>query len=122
VQRPLSTLALGARLASGVAFVLAPRALGGVMIGPGAAQPGTRLFVQAFGARDAILGAGGLAARARGESSRPWLFASATADAADAVLGGLLFRKLPAGRRVLVVGASSVPAVLNLAAALGEDG
>lgn len=90
------------------------------MIGPEAAQAGTRLFVQAFGARDAILGIGGLAAAKRGQSTRPWLLASASADAADAALGALLFRQLPAGRRVLVISASLVPAALNGAAALIE--
>lgn len=90
------------------------------MIGPEAAQAGTRLFVQAFGARDAILGTGGLLAARRGQPTRPWLLASAAADAADATLGAFLFERLPAGRRVLVIGASLIPAGLNTAAALTE--
>jgi hypothetical protein len=90
------------------------------MIGSEAQHAGTRLFVQAFGARDAILGAGGLAAARRGQPTRPWWLASAAADAADAVLGALLFRRLPAGRRVLVLGASIVPAALNCAGTFME--
>lgn len=121
MRKPLQRIVLGARIASGTAFMVAPRTLGGAMIGPGATEPGTRLFVQAFGARDAILGAGGLAAGARGESARPWLLASAAADAADAALGSLLFRRLPPGRRVLVLVASLAPAALNLAVALGTE-
>ena len=101
--------------------MVAPRTLGAAMIGPSATEPGTRLFVQAFGARDAILGAGGLTVGARGGSAGPWLLASAAADAADAALGGLLFRELPPGRRVLVVVASLAPAALNLAIALAPE-
>lgn len=118
--QPLSTALAGARLASGLAFLLAPRALGGLMIGPEAGEPGTRLFVQAFGARDAILGIGGLAAASRGRSARPWLAASAAADAADGVLATLLYSRLPAGKRTLAVGASFAPALLNAAAAALE--
>ena len=100
-RRPLSTFAAGARVVSGWAFVLGPRKTGGLMIGSEeAGQPGTRLFVQAFGARDVILGAGALAASAKGKSARRWLFANAAADVADAVLGAPLFRRRPACRRV----------------------
>ena len=71
------------------------------------------MFISAFGARDVLLGVGALGAAARGQPVRPWIAASATADAFDALATIHNFRELPKGRRMLTFVVSAAPAALG---------
>src|SRR6266508_4126516 len=68
----LARFAAAARVAVGLAFVMAPRRLGGLLIGSDADSPGARLFIAAFGARDVLLGAGTLSALRAKRPARWW--------------------------------------------------
>ena len=81
-------LAIGtarARIAIGVAGVVAPGAAARMMGGKSAADGLTPLFVRMVGARDIALGLGTVVALDRGAPVRGWLEGSALADAADGV-------------------------------------
>jgi hypothetical protein len=116
--------ALGAaRVGSGSAFIARPRPLGRLLVGEDADGAGAQLFISAFGARDALLGAGNLLA-ADGRARRSWLVAAGLADAFDVAATAVLWRRLPPGRRELAFTVSALPAVVNLATAarLGSEG
>lgn len=111
----------GARLAVGLAFVLAPGALGRALVGGDADTPGARLFVRGFGARDMLLGAGVLLAR-RPAETRAWLAAAGIADAIDAAATVAGRPRLTRGHRALAFTVSVVPAAANLITAHRLDG
>lgn len=116
--------ALGAaRVGSGAAFIACPRPLGRLLVGDDAEGAGALLFISAFGARDALLGAGNLAAADR-RARRSWLVAAGLADAFDAAATAVAWHRLPPGRRALALTVSALPALLNLgiAARLGAEG
>lgn len=73
-----------ARIAVGVAALIAPR-LAGRIIGGRQATPPTALFARMLGARDLALGLGTVIALDRGAPVRGWLEASALADACDCI-------------------------------------
>lgn len=66
-----------------------------------ASHGGTQVLAQAFGARDLVLGAGALAALARGSDARDWVAAGALADVGDLV-ATLTGDDVPLAGRVLV--------------------
>jgi hypothetical protein len=103
------------RAAAGVGFVAAPRRLGGVLVGSHAQDPGARLFIAAFGARDVLLAAGTLRAlQAKQEQQAKWWMAScAAADAFDTAATIRSFARLPPRRRVLTLVVSAVPAAIG---------
>ncbi len=109
--------ALGAaRLGSGTAFIACPRPLGRLLVGEDVEGAGAQLFISAFGARDALLGAGNLLA-AGGRARRSWLVAAGLADAFDAAATAFFWCRLPPGRRALTLTVSALPAAVNLATA-----
>lgn len=112
----LITLLGGARVASGVAFIALSGPLGRLLIGKDADSAGAQLFIRAFGARDVLLGAGGLLAMGSLQPARPWLMACGLADAFDAAATVAGYRRLPAKRRALTFAASAIPALVNLSA------
>jgi hypothetical protein len=73
-----------ARLAIGVASLLAPGLVGRTMTRRDGSEAGTRLFARMVGARDLGLGLGVLVALDRGAPVRGWLEASAVVDGIDA--------------------------------------
>ena len=79
----------GARIAAGVASLLAPGVVGRAMMGPDGGSGGTRLLLRVVGVRDLALGIGVLAALERDAPVRDWLRASALVDCLDAA-GSLL--------------------------------
>ena len=81
----------GARIAAGVASLLAPGVVGRAMMGPDGGSGGTRLLLRVVGVRDLALGIGVLAALERDAPVRDWLRASALVDCLDAA-GSLLVR------------------------------
>lgn len=111
----------GARLAVGLSFLLAPRALGRALVGTDADTPGARLFVRGFGARDMVLGAGALRAR-RSTETRAWLAAAGMADAIDAATTVVGRPRLTGRRRAIAFVVSALPAAANLGAAHRLDG
>lgn len=90
----------GGRLAIGVLLLLFPRR---VMRGLWGESPAVTFLTRLVGARDAIIGAGTLAALqdgAGGPAVRSWMTYGAAADATDAVATLLAFRHLPRFKRL----------------------
>src|SRR5204863_8847882 len=71
-----------ARIGFGIGFGLAPGLTAPLWIGRMARNPGAQFFCRILGARDAVLGAGTLAALQNG-NAQPWLLAGVAADASD---------------------------------------
>ena len=90
-----AVLLAGGRAAFGAALIVAPRRIAPGWIGDDIERPPVELLLRSIGARDLVLGAGGLLAAASGQSLRPWLRAGAAADGADALLTIAYFSKLP---------------------------
>jgi hypothetical protein len=90
--RRLAVANAGARVAIGVAFLVAPRALGGLWFGKEASRPVAGLVTRMVAARDLVLGAGMLRALSRGEPVRPWFGLAVGVDAVDG-LAALAARK-----------------------------
>jgi hypothetical protein len=107
------------RIGFGLAHLLAPGGAGRGWIGRAARDPATQVFVRGHGARDVALGAGALAALARGETAQAcgWMSAQALADGADVVAtvvarprlpsSGFLFALAMAGGSTAVAAASA---------------
>jgi hypothetical protein len=77
---------------------------------------------RAFGARDAVLGAGTLGAIRGGQPLRPWLLAGLVADATDLLSTHLARRHLPRASAPLIyalAGGALVAGAANLAS--GDD-
>jgi hypothetical protein len=99
----VKSLAIG-RIAFGAAMLVLPEAAVRGWIGRRAASyGGTQLVTRAFGARDASLGAGALAALAAGRDPRDWVAAGAVCDLTD-FAATLTADDIPASGRVLVLG------------------
>ncbi|MBV9801822.1 MAG: hypothetical protein JO130_01465 [Solirubrobacterales bacterium] len=101
------------RVLIGATMLAAPDLVAAPWVGEDARTPGARVIVRALGARDAVLGAGTLAAGDRAEVRR-WLIASSASDAADFV-ATLAGPRSPARAAVLAVAAAAT--VTGLAAA-----
>jgi len=98
----------GGRIGIGLLLLLFPgRVLQGMLGGREAVTPGVKLLSRMLGVRDAILGAGTLAAASavssNGGDVRSWLRYSAVADAADAAAMVLAYRHLPKRKRFAMV-------------------
>jgi hypothetical protein len=108
-------LAIG-RIVFGAAMLLQPeRAVRGWIGASPAGKPGTQTVTKAFGARDLALGAGTLAALARGDA-RDWVAAAGACDVVD-LLATLRGEELPRSGR-LIVGALASSAIAVSAAYL----
>ncbi len=117
----MSSIDLAHRAATGIGVA---RALTGVFLaavpGKGAeawigrSSPQANYLVRAIGVRDLTIGAGVLWAVREGESARPWLLASAAADAGDAIFGATM---LSGDRRIKTVLMAGTFAVLGFATA-----
>lgn len=99
----------GGRIGIGLLLMVFPgRVLQGMLGGRHAVTPGVKLLGRMLGVRDAIIGAGALAA-GRGDSDatspglRPWMTYSAAADATDALAMLLAYRHLPKRKRFVMV-------------------
>ena len=84
IERAVVASACAGRVALGTAFVLAPRQLAHFWTGEAAPTDG--ILARGLGIRDALLGAGALAALAEGDSPSRWLQAGALSDAVDAAI------------------------------------
>jgi len=109
-DRDLAKYYAGGRVVIGVLFLVMPgRMLKGILGGdrPG---PGIKLLGRIIGVRDALLGAGALAALQDGDAARirPWMTYGAVADGVDAFSTLFAYRQLPHWKRfgMLVMGIS----------------
>src|SRR5919206_4784775 len=83
-MRLLAALISLGRFVFGVAFIAKPKLMERAWIGKQARIPGAQLLARAVGARDLVVGLGGLEALRRDDgSARPWLGAGAICDAVD---------------------------------------
>jgi len=88
--------ALG-RVGLGVALTLFPRRTPAPWIGGrDARRTGTAVITSAMGAREIGIGLGAARAAGAGFGAKPWLFASALADATDLLVTWRARRELPA--------------------------
>ena len=100
-ERDLARYYGGGRIAIGILLLLFPRRMAKGLWGAEAASPAVAFFTRMVGARDAILGAGTVAAlQQEGTVAvRPWMSYGAAADAVDAVATLLAYKHLPKRKR-----------------------
>jgi hypothetical protein len=97
----------GARVAIGVAFLVAPRVLGGRWFGPDAASPVAGVVTRMVAARDLVLGIGMLRALGRGEPLRPWFALAVGVESVDGLAALAARRHLPKWTTAATVGAAA---------------
>jgi hypothetical protein len=119
-MRILAALISVGRFVFGVAFIAQPKVMDQAWIGKQARLPGAQLLSRAVGARDLVLGLGGVQAVARDDgSARPWLGAAAICDAVDFGATWAAGRGIPAEPRRNVLVIAAVFSVLSAIAAVG---
>lgn len=99
-----------------------PQLVTGRWLGKDGERPAIAVLGCAFGARDAVLGAGTLAAMRAGHGLRPWLFAGLVADATDLLATHLGRHQLPRASAPLIyalAGGALVAGAANLGS--GDD-
>jgi hypothetical protein len=122
-MRILAVLISSARLLVGVAFIAKPTLMERVWIGKQARLPGAQLLARAVGARDLVVGLGGLQAVRRGDgSARPWLAAAGICDAVDFGATWAAGRTIPRQARNGVLAIAGVFSLLSAIAAVGIGG
>jgi hypothetical protein len=104
----------------GVAFIAKPTLMERAWIGKQARVPGAQLLARAVGARDLVLGLGGLQAAARDDgSARPWMAAAGICDAVDFGATWAAGRTIPRQARNGVLAIAAVFSLLSALAAVG---
>lgn len=120
-MRILAMLISFGRFLFGVAFIAQPSLMERAWIGKQARLPGAKLLARAVGARDLVLGLGGLQAVARDDgSARPWLAAAGICDAVDFGATWAAGRGIPKQARNSVLGIAAVFSLLSALAAAGS--
>jgi hypothetical protein len=115
------------RISFGAGLILAPRLYARSWIGrEGAADDRAKLLARALGARDLVLGAGGLMALRDGDTARArqWFAAQGTTDAVDLVATLVAGRDVPAPARAfaaIVAAGSAAIAAAYVAQPSGDD-
>src|SRR5215210_9329009 len=118
-MRILAGLISLGRFLFGLAFIAEPKLMDRAWIGKQARIPGAQLLTRAVGARDLVLGLGGLQALARNDgSARPWLGAGAICDAVDFGATWTAGRTIPRQARRGVLAIAGVFSVLSTIAAV----
>lgn len=109
-ERDLARSYAGGRIAIGVLLLLFPRlTVKGLWGAEAAGSPPVMFLTRLVGVRDAIIGAGAIAAL-QGEGTgavRPWMSYGAAADAIDAVATLLAYKHLPKRKRFMLLGAAA---------------
>jgi hypothetical protein len=122
-MRILAVLISLGRFLFGVAFIAKPTLMEQAWIGKQARLPGAQLLARAVGARDLVLGLGGLQAVAREDgSARPWLAAASVCDTVDFGATWAAGRRIPREARNGVLAIASVFSLLSAVAAAGLGG
>jgi len=89
-------------------------------IGKQARLPGAQVLARGVGARDLVLGLGGLHAVARNDgSAQPWLAGAAICDAVDFGATWAAGRRIPRQARIGVLAIAGVFSLLSAIAAAG---
>ena len=119
-MRFLGLLISAGRFLFGVAFIAKPTLMDRAWIGKQARVPGAQLLARAVGARDLVLGLGGLQALPRADgSARPWLAAGGICDAVDFGATWAAGRRIPRRARNGVLAIAGVFSLLSAIAAIG---
>jgi hypothetical protein len=122
-MRMLGVLISLGRFLFGVAFIAQPKVMERAWIGKQARLPGAQLLARAVGARDLVLGLGGLQALNRNDgSARPWLAAAGICDAVDFGATLAAGRGIPREARNGVLAIAGVASLLSALAAAGSSG
>jgi hypothetical protein len=120
--RDLLTQLAAGRIAIGATLIVRPEVVTAGWLGRDGRRPAIAVLGRAFGARDAVLGAGTLAAIRSGQGLRPWLYAGLFADAADLIATHLGRHQLPKASAPLIyaiAGGALAVGAANLAS--GDD-
>ena len=126
-ERELARYYAGGRIGIGILLMLFPRRLARGLWGDGFDSPAVTFFTRLVGARDAILGAGAIAAMQDGDGGsatvRPWMSYGAAADAFDAVATLLAYKHLPKRKRfgLLVMAAGGAATGAYLMTSMVDD-
>ena len=108
-------IAGGIRLASGVSFLVSPKAASRLWGSDPDDNPTASLLLRSMGYRDALVGAMLLRSGRRGDAQTAgWFLASAGADLADLVGGVANHDRLPARSRTIGLGGAVVGVVVGL--------
>jgi hypothetical protein len=122
-MRMLGVLISLGRFLFGVAFIAQPKVMERAWIGKQARLPGAQLLARAVGARDLVLGLGGLQALNRNDgSARPWLAAAGICDAVDFGATLAAGRGIPREARNGVLAIAGVASLLSALAAARSSG
>jgi hypothetical protein len=110
------------RIVLGATLIVKPQLVTGMWLGRDGQRPAIAVLGRGFGARDAVLGGGTLAAMRAGQGLKPWLCAGLVADAADLIATHLGRDHLPKASTRLIyalAGGALVAGAANLAS--GDD-
>jgi hypothetical protein len=119
-MRILAALISFSRFLFGVAFIAQPQVMERAWIGKQARLPGAQLLARAVGARDLVLGLGGLQAVGRDDGSAPpWMAAAAVCDAVDFGATWVAGQGIPRQARTNVLAIAAAGSMLSLVAAVG---
>jgi hypothetical protein len=121
-MQPSKALAAGLainRTVFGATYLMRPQQARSNWIGRAARKPGAQVMIRSQGVRDVALGAGALAAVARGDSAelRRWMMAHTVADLADFVVTWVARDELPSRRSRLAMAVAAVSTIIGSAAA-----
>lgn len=115
---PLAVAAGTIRLASGVSFLVAPRAASTIWGSDPDDNPTASLLLRSMGYRDALIGGLLLRAGLTGDrTAAGWFLASAGADLADLVGGIANHDRLPARSRTVGIGGAALGIAVGVAGA-----
>jgi hypothetical protein len=120
--RDLLTQLSAGRIALGAALIAKPELVMAKWLGRDGERPAIAVLGRGFGARDAVLGAGTLAAMRAGQGLKPWVYAGLAADATDLIATHLGRHQLPKASAALIyalAGGALVAGAANLAS--GDD-
>jgi|SRR5215203_1376827 len=117
-MRILAVVISVARFLFGIAFIAKPTLMEPAWIGKQARVPGAQVLARAVGARDLVVGLGGLHAVTREHRlARPWLAAGAICDAVDFGATLAAGRTIPRQARSALLVIASVSSLLSALAA-----
>ncbi len=122
VPRRLAQLVAVGRIGIGCIALAAPTVMTRPWIGDAAESPDARLLARTMGGRDLALGLGTLRALAVDDAeARPWVALAGMADAVDALVTVLAFRRLPRVTRWGILASTTGAAVVSFRVALALE-
>jgi len=119
LSKALATGLAISRTSFGATYLLRPQQARSNWIGRAARKPGAQVMIRSQGIRDVALGAGALAAVARGDGAelRRWMIGHTVADLADLVVTWAARDDLPRRRSRLAMGVAAVSTIVGGVAA-----